>query len=160
MPSYDIGNIIKERREALNIFQKDLCLGLCSVATLSKIEDNSQFSSMALINAILDRLGLPVDLCSFVVSETEFARHKLEVEICSKPAQSISALLLEYKNVSPVMTSLEEQFYLYALSLNNYSYVPKSTTWENLLLSLRKTVPDFNADVKHSSFFFTSQKLF
>ena len=43
MENYLIGNVLKEYRTRLKISQEDLCLDLCAVSTLSRIESGEDF---------------------------------------------------------------------------------------------------------------------
>lgn len=42
METYRIGEIIREQRNRRNISQEELCFGICSVTTLSRIENGNQ----------------------------------------------------------------------------------------------------------------------
>lgn len=54
-----LGTMIRSRREELKMSQEDLCEGFCSVPNLSRIENNEQLPSRALIRKLAGRLGLP-----------------------------------------------------------------------------------------------------
>lgn len=59
MKEFKFGTYIKKRRKELGISQEDLCEGLCSVSTLSRLENNQQTPSRSLARQLLERLGLP-----------------------------------------------------------------------------------------------------
>ena len=55
------GEIIKNRREELNMKQEELCDGVCERSTLSKIERGKNECSKYLAEVFLQRLNLPMD---------------------------------------------------------------------------------------------------
>jgi len=59
----NLGNIIKERRKALSITQRDLAaLSEIGINTLTKIERGEANPSLKLIMSILNTLGLEMDI--------------------------------------------------------------------------------------------------
>ena len=54
-----LGDAIREHREALGLSQGQLCEGLCSSATVSRLERGEHTPSHNLIGALLQRLGMP-----------------------------------------------------------------------------------------------------
>lgn len=56
-----IGEVIRQKRQELDISQSALCEGLCQQSTLSRLENGAQTPSRGLINALLERLGMPGD---------------------------------------------------------------------------------------------------
>lgn len=58
MENYLIGNVLKEYRTRLKISQEDLCLDLCAVSTLSRIESGTQIPGRKLIEALFSRMGI------------------------------------------------------------------------------------------------------
>lgn len=59
MKEFQFGTYIKKRRKEMGMSQEALCEGLCSVSTLSRLENNQQTPSRSLARQILERLGLP-----------------------------------------------------------------------------------------------------
>lgn len=76
-----IGEIIKDRREELNIKQKDLCEGICEPPTLSRIENNKQNPTRNVLNALLQRLGISDDRFYAAITVEELRSNKLFNEI-------------------------------------------------------------------------------
>lgn len=58
MAVYNIGKFIKEKRERLGINQDELCEGICSPATISRIEAGGRIPKSKVIVPLLQRLGL------------------------------------------------------------------------------------------------------
>lgn len=53
-----IGDLIRQHREALGLSQEQLCEGICSPVTLSRIETGGQIPSERRLRALMDRLGI------------------------------------------------------------------------------------------------------
>lgn len=70
MSLYNIGLFIKFRREELGISQEALCEEICSVVTLSRIENNRQAPRRKNIRMLLERLGYS-DLGVFIAEDAE-----------------------------------------------------------------------------------------
>lgn len=73
MNEFRLGTYIKKRREELELSQEDLCIGLCSVSNLSRIENGQQDPSRRLAQQLLDRLGLPDDRFTALWGEKDIA---------------------------------------------------------------------------------------
>lgn len=59
----NVGNVIKERRKALSITQRELAaLARVGINTLTKIERGEANPSLRVIMNILDTLGLEIDI--------------------------------------------------------------------------------------------------
>ena len=57
MGVYQVGEVIKKTRESLGITQEELCDGICSVETLSRIENGKRAPSRANFRALMDKMG-------------------------------------------------------------------------------------------------------
>lgn len=78
---YNIGTLIKSRREELKISQEDLCAGICSVSTLSRIENGHGVSTQSHATMLLQRLGY-YDTTAFIFqSGEEIEMHNLQHKI-------------------------------------------------------------------------------
>jgi transcriptional regulator with XRE-family HTH domain len=112
MENYPIGIILKEYRTRLNISQEELCLDLCAVSTLSRIESGTQVPGRKLIEALFSRMGMSK---TAPITKVDFQRENLEDKInnmVSVGKFDVFDLLEEYKNCGDKLTPLEEQFYL------------------------------------------------
>ena len=72
MERKDIGNIIKTKREAKNITQDELCNGICSASTLSRIESGSFNSNPSVLTRLLERLGLSADYLREATNDKDY----------------------------------------------------------------------------------------
>lgn len=81
MANYPIGRLIAEMRNRQGLSQEELASGICSVSTISKIENGAQMPKRKVYEALLQRLGMTPRNCTAYVSEKEMKRCVLEVEI-------------------------------------------------------------------------------
>lgn len=75
MPSYYIGDFIRETRLRRGYTQEQLSFGICTPASLSRIETGAQTPGIHILDSLLQRLGIEDEI--FDVFES-----KKEMEIC------------------------------------------------------------------------------
>ncbi|MDE6280424.1 MAG: helix-turn-helix transcriptional regulator [Oscillospiraceae bacterium] len=80
MQELRLGEMVRRRREELNINQDDLCEGLCDRSALSRFENGHQALSRKRVVALLQRLGLPDDRFYALLSEDELVLEAAERE--------------------------------------------------------------------------------
>jgi len=152
MPQYVIGKMLKEARIRKQVSQEDLCFGLCAVSTLSKIENGVQNPSKKVMEALLQRLGFPLGLCTAAVAEEEFERGKIEQKILSMVGNGdcrIQSLLESYVHCSDTLDPLETQFYLFMSGIQKRARHKKEESALPLFTeALRQTIPDFLPDAE------------
>ena len=83
MQNIFIGECIRQRRKELNLTQEQVCDGICDPVSLSRIENGKQTPRRSVINALLQRLGLPDDRYYALVSENELELEALRKEIAA-----------------------------------------------------------------------------
>lgn len=71
MPSYYIGDFIKDTRIRKGYTQEQLCLGICTPASLSRIENGAQMPGKAILDCLLQRLGVEDKLFDVFESKKE-----------------------------------------------------------------------------------------
>lgn len=150
MQSVLIGTIIKQRRKDLKLTQEQLCSGICDPVSLSRIETGKQVPSRSIVNALLQRLGLP-DTRYYALS----SKHELEIEALKKEIIACNVTrdvdngfqkLLQLENLISSDDHLIHQFILRSKALlgsfdKRYTYDEQI---DMLLSAIRLTVPNFN----------------
>ena len=58
MASYTIGELIRDARERLHYSQEELCYGICTPSTLSRIENGLQTPGRKTLEGLMQRLGV------------------------------------------------------------------------------------------------------
>ena len=78
---YNIGLIIKNERERQRISQAMLCEGICSVSSLSRIENDIQVPNYDIAKALIEKLGLSDAIGAEFVNAQEYEHRLLEIKI-------------------------------------------------------------------------------
>lgn len=81
MQELRLGEVVRRRREELNISQEALCEGLCDRTSLSRFENGQQTLSRKRVVALFQRLGLPDDRFYALLSQDELALEEAEREV-------------------------------------------------------------------------------
>lgn len=81
MPIYPYGALIRQRREELGYTQEELADGICSVPTLSRIENGERLPTKEHSEMLFSRLGYSDAITLQFVSEKTFALHDLKYRI-------------------------------------------------------------------------------
>ncbi|MGN0431760.1 MAG: helix-turn-helix domain-containing protein [Lachnospiraceae bacterium] len=149
MELYKVGRKIKEERIRKKISQEELCYGLCSVSTLSRIENDTQKPTLKIEEALLEKLGCSTENLVFYASEEEIEKHNLETEltVLTMHRQPLGDKLAEYKRLieNKNGSHMEKQFALMSEAIGALY----SGNWElsrvlaQLEEALLLTMPDY-----------------
>lgn len=125
MGIYRIGEIIREERNRRKISQEELCFGICSVTTLSRIENGSQKPSLKIEEALLERLGHSTENLVVYADDKEVKKHRLESAIRTRMMHFEDAgdLLAEYQKLLEKRGTecvLEEQFLVMSWAIQDF----------------------------------------
>ncbi len=171
MPLYSVGKVIKEARERLRLLegdrysQENVAWGICSVPTLSKIENCLQNPRKKVMEALLQKLDLPVGVYNVSATSDEIRRAEIECTIKSRVAKQdfdIAGLLEDYRTCCrSEMGVLEEQFYLYfkAIQVAWGERQPADQVLPMLEQALKLTVGDFSFESEQYRRFYTVEEL-
>lgn len=147
---YNIGNLIKERREELNISQSSLCRGICNPATLSRIENGSCISNKQVIYHLLERLGFYQMTIEDICSESDYkiaqmiikARRLYVLEKFDEAADLVDKLSEDYENLSPTNRRFCDT--MNTLMLRKKKIIDPAQALVNYEKILRETCPRYS----------------
>lgn len=147
MPIYKFGQIIKNRREELGYTQEDLAEGICSVPTLSRIENGMRMPTKEHFEMLVQRLGYSVAMLDTYVDDVQFRLHDLKYRIRQMiilgAMDEAKRLLEEYKQLAQTPTQIDRQFcLLYETLLNAQQYSPEEQL-AKLEQALKLTCPRY-----------------
>lgn len=150
MPVLNFGLIIQKRREMLGISQEDLADGICSVPTLSRIENGTRMPTKNNFEVLLQRLGYSDAVSDHFVDKQDFQLHNLKYDIrqayIAHNLQKCKELLDEFKGLIKNPTNIDEQFViLYDVIINLNKYSNKQVI-DLLEKAIRLTYPNFNTE--------------
>ena len=156
MKAYNIGDCIRQLREEQNVNQEDLCHGLCSKSTLSRIERGCHVPSMGTVALLLQRLGVNEDSLSFLLGTTELEISNLHKEIEALNAQKKYDEALQKIGKMEQLTDpkdrVMQQFLLRSKALAGYLQDGQRVDYDNLtkremlLRAIELTHPHFSLD--------------
>lgn len=149
MAVLQIGSIIKKKREELMMTQEELARGICSVPSLSRIENGDRMPSRERLGMILQRLGYSETTLDWIVDEDDFDFYELKVKLRQAHMQDkieeARELLEELKTMRSDLPVNKQFVLLYTVLLNKKDY----STNERLELleeALRYTAPRYTSE--------------
>lgn len=148
MSVYLLGPLIKQKRELLGLTQEDLADGICSVPTLSRIENGERLPNKEHSEMLLQRLGYSDTLQISYVPEKTLELHELKFKIrqavIHKKREEAQALLAKFSSLSDSDDAISSQFLLLYRTILNDS-LELAARLEQFLKAIRMTCPSFNA---------------
>lgn len=123
MGRYRLGDIIRMTRKSLLITQEQLCDGICSVETLSRIENGSQNPSRDVYELLMERMGRIRERAYSLLSVSDYRvlekMRQFENLMKSFNYEQAEKVLKEIKDMLGNST-LDRQFLIRAESVINY----------------------------------------
>ncbi len=154
MELYQIGKMIKEYRRRQGISQEELSFGICSVATLSNIENSKELPSKRIIEKLFERLGYETAENNAYISESEIVRYDLEYLMEQKIHKrdfEISNFLADYTRNLDKMTKFDLQmFLLYSAIYGLHHNSNKDILLKKLDYTLKLTHNNYDIDFENT----------
>ncbi|MDF2869123.1 MAG: hypothetical protein K0R05_698 [Anaerocolumna sp.] len=148
MKQNSIGRFIHILRTRNNISQGRLSKGLCSIATLSRIELGERIPDKFLLDALFQRLGKSPDKFEVLLAEKDYflyeQRKEIEKALFYKDYVRAEALLLEYQDKKECKGNQHEQFVLKVNGILDYEHRNDiDQALEKFLSALKCTLPNW-----------------
>ena len=147
MSVFQLGPILKARREELGLSQEDLADGICSVPTLSRIENGERMPTKNHFEILMQRLGYSALSLDFFTDKRVFMIHQLKIKIryafLSKDYSQAKKDLNSFEHLLVNPTKIDEQFVILfktVLSYNEYSNSERLSLFES---ALKLTCPKY-----------------
>lgn len=150
MGVYPIGDVIQKSRISLSMTQEELCNGICSVETLSRIENGKQSPSRIIYQKLMKRLGKPEERIIPTISSKNYNIHNLKVSICKAIANEryakADSLFREISKYIIKEDLRNNQYLLRTKAVIDYrtGKIPLQIYTKQLLKALNLTVPDIS----------------
>lgn len=152
MSVYNIGEFIKEKRERMGITQEELCQGICSLSTMSRIESGGRMPKSKVIVPLLQRLGLSDFIVDSMSTKEELEGMELTYRMRSiyidgdmETAKSLFMQVAPYYDTLPV--SYRQFYRLFETRLKvdsgELDYAQALPIYEDIM---RMTVPEYSID--------------
>lgn len=113
MDYFILGEVVREARKRCGLTQEELAFGICSVSTLSKIENGIRIPRNRTFEALMERMGETYDHFRFYEEKRELKRRKL-LNKMTQAARGwdmvrLEILLKQYKAIAGEQSILEQQ---------------------------------------------------
>ena len=149
MSIFLLGPLIKQKREALGLTQEDLADGICSVPTLSRIENGERLPNKQHSEILLQRLGYSDTVHISYVTEKTLELHELKYKIrqaiIHNRLDEGKSLLEKFSTVSDHNDCITSQFILiYRTILSGPQDL--SSRIDRFTEAIRITCPNFTVD--------------
>lgn len=155
MAYYTIGELIRDTRERLHYSQEELCYGICTPSTLSRIENGLQTPGKKTLEGLMQRLGIVDRIYNIYLNRQERERYELEQQLtrclgnrdfeqAGQLAGAIEAGIRNHPGNS-VYLKMEKQYLAFARTLIEKEK-GRNAEWvlKELLLAIHMTMPDFD----------------
>lgn len=155
MANYTIGEVLRETRERKKYSQEEVCYGICTPSTLSRIENGVQVPGRRILEALTQRLGITDNLYT-----TYTGREELELYESGKKlmrslghgddtrtewlTEQLEDKISRMENYG-ANVRMEEQYLLFARAIiQKHKGVENRKVLEMMLQAVRVTMPDFD----------------
>lgn len=149
MAVFQIGSIIRSRREEMGLSQEDLADGICAVPTLSRIENNERLPTKNHFEMLMQRLGYSITSMDFFTNEKDFLVHELKIRLryayISKDLPLAKKCLDEFESLLDKPTKIDEQFLILYQTLLSKENISQEEMLDKLENALRLTCSKYNA---------------
>lgn len=149
MPKYYVGDFIRETRERRGYTQEELCYGICSVPSLSRIENGVQVPGSRRLDALLQRLGCGNQVFNEFVSKEDIVLYKLvqniENKIIKRDYDELEKLILKLEDIVKDKEEFEKQYLIFAKAIViNGKEKDKEKALKMYIDAVHITLPEFN----------------
>ena len=148
MPIFQFGILIKRKREELGYTQEDLADGICSVPTLSRIENGERMPTKEHFEMLVQRLGYSDAMLDTYVDEKQFHLHDLKFKIRQaiilNDNKTANTLLIQYIEGVPNPTQIEQQFIILCETLVRADKYSPQQRLDNLEKAIQLTCPKYD----------------
>lgn len=148
MAVFQLGPVIKSRREELGLTQEDLADGICSVPTLSRIENGERMPTKNHFDMLMQRLGYSSMYVDFYTDRQNFQLHELRTKTrrayMAGDFALAKKLFKEYEALTGERTEIDHQFLILYQALLYEDKFSDKEKLEQLESALRLTCPGYN----------------
>lgn len=147
MSVFQLGSVIRNRREELGFSQEDLADGICSVPTLSRIENGERMPTKNHFEMLMQRLGYSAMSLDYFTDKRDFLIYELKIKIRNVYVEQDYSLARKYlgelRGLLKDTDAVDTQFIsLYDILLNQQE-LPVEERLEQFEKALRLTCPSY-----------------
>jgi len=112
-----VETIIYYYRKKYNLKQQDICDGICSITTFSRIEQGERIVDSLVVENLLDRIGKEVELFEIILNNEDYelckTRTTIQKELNTSNYDLANNLICDYRNLMPSESNVHRQFCSY-----------------------------------------------
>lgn len=158
MKFFGVGNALYYYRNVHELMQTELCEGICSVTTLSRIEKGGREVDSLMSELLLNRLGKSSNRYEFILNEEDYllfeTRFLIEDSIKNKNIEKAELFLEKYARIMPVDEIVHQQFLLlHRMYVAMLKDEPEEKIKEGLYQAINMTRPDYKDKEKKNILF-------
>lgn len=147
MAIFQLGSILKARREELGITQEELADGICSVPTLSRIENGERMPTKNHFEMFMQRLGYSAMSMDFFTDKKDFMVYELKFKtrqaFMNKDFSRANILLDDLEAILDNPTEIDRQFILVHRILYGEKELPHEEKLKQLETAIQLTCPKY-----------------
>lgn len=149
MAVYVVGDFIRETRERKGYTQEEVSEGICSPASLSRIENGEQTPSRLTLEKLLERMGTENNLFNVFVSREEMELYKtvqtITRNITDGDLVELEGQIHKLEELTRKGTKLERQYLLFAKAeLLRQRGTEENEVMEMFMKAIHLTLPKFD----------------
>ena len=148
MGMYRIGDVIKKARESKGITQERLSEGICSVPTLSRIENNERMPSRSVFNRLMQRLGRNPEIYDSFLNKSEFnyflKKREIQRQFFEGEQEEVKKLINDLEMLLEEIDNSNQQFYKFIKLLFNEDKYSNYELLKKYYEILELTIPNFD----------------
>ncbi|MDD6057156.1 MAG: hypothetical protein PUB98_02680 [Clostridiales bacterium] len=138
-------------RKKYRLKQEDICGGVCSIPTFSRLEKGERAVDSLTVEILLERIGKEVALFETMLNESDYRlweiRNEIKNDVYSLKFEQAAYKLKVYRQMMPVEKRIHEQFCLYCeICMDIQDRIQESIIAEKLLRAIRITRPDYGKE--------------
>lgn len=151
MAVYVVGDFLRETRLRKGYTQEEVSYGICTTASLSRIENGAQKPGRLILEKLFERLGTENNLFNSFVSREEMelysAIQELIRNVTDAEIDKIHKQILVVENLTANTSDLERQCLLFAKGeLIKQKEKDYQTAMQWLMKAIHITLPDFDGE--------------
>ena len=147
MSIFSIGEVIRKQRNLLGISQEELANGICSVSTLSRIENGERVPNKANFDALMQRMGQSGEMYDVYIGDNDFEIHEkkfyIRQAVMCGSSENARILLEGLKAIVQNNDTLTIQFIEYMEVLIESAEIKTEAEIKRLETALKMTVPEY-----------------
>lgn len=148
MAVFQLGPILKARREELGLSQEDLADGICSVPTLSRIENGERMPTKNHFEMLMQRLGYSAMSLDFFTDKQDFLIHQTKIKMryayLSGDYTCVKQHLENFERLLDNPTNIDKQFLILFKTMLTQSQYSNAENLESFETALKLTCPKYD----------------